>query len=326
MKTIQKLSLLVLALITISACSNDDDATPQTNQETTLNIVETAQANAELSLLVEAVIQTGLTDALSASGERTVFAPNNTAFTAFLNTNGFDSLAEVPNDILTQVLLNHVITDNNITSSVLIGNRGYVNTLATGPNDTNLSLYYNGMNGVMLNGASTVTTANIETTNGIVHVVDAVIGLPTIATFATSNPDLSSLVAALQLADTGTPTVPYIETVSNSQTGPFTVFAPTNDAFTALLEELELNSLEDVDAATADAILTYHIVNNANVQSSQLSSGTVTTLGGDITADASAFTLTDANNRVSAIITTLVDIQATNGVVHAIDTVLLPPQ
>lgn len=326
MKTIQKLSLLVLALITISACSNDDDASPQTNQEITLNIVETAQANAELSLLVEAVIQTGLTDALSANGERTVFAPNNTAFTAFLNTNGFDSLAEVPNDILTQVLLNHVITDTNITSSVLIGNRGYVNTLATGPNDNNLSLYYNGMNGVMLNGASTVTTANIETTNGIVHVVDAVIGLPTIATFATSNPDLSSLVAALQLADTGTPTVPYIETVSNSQAGPFTVFAPTNDAFTALLEELELNSLEDVDAATADAILTYHIVNNANVQSSQLSSGTITTLGGDITADASAFTLTDANNRVSALITTLVDIQATNGVVHAIDTVLLPPQ
>lgn len=83
--------------------------------------------------------------------------------------------------------------------------------------------------------------------------------------------------------------------------------------------------LADVDPATVDAILTYHIV-SGNVQSSQLVSGTVTTLGGDITANTSTLTLTDSNLRESAIIPSLVNIQATNGVAHAIDKVILPPQ
>ena len=71
-----------------------------------------------------------------------------------------------------------------------------------------------------------------------------------------------------------------------------------------------------------NVVIKYHIV-NANVQSSQLQSGTVGTLGGNITADATAFTLTDPNGRVSNIVTSLVDIQAANGVVHVIDKVIL---
>lgn len=230
--------------------------------------------------------------------------------------------------MLSQILLNHVVS-GALTSTDLTGlGEGYTNTNASGPGSTNLSLYFNTSNGVMFNGASTVTAADIVGTNGIIHAVNAVIELPTIATFATSNPALSSLVAALQLADTGTPTVPYITTVSDANAGPFTVFAPTNDAFSDLLLELDPSgntALGDLAPATVDAVLTYHIV-NANVQSSMLTSGTVTTLGGDITADATNFTLTDPNNRVSNIITSLVDIQATNGVVHAIDKVILPPQ
>ena len=121
------------------------------------------------------------------------------------------------------------------------------------------------------------------------------------------------------------PTVPYINTVSDSDAGPFTVFAPTDAAFGDLLTELNANALTDLPTVTVDAVLTYHIV-AANIQSSQLTSGTVNTLGGNITADTTNFTLVDANNRTSNIITTLVDIQATNGVVHAIDKVILPPQ
>ncbi len=73
-----------------------------------------------------------------------------------------------------------------------------------------------------------------------------------------------------------------------------------------------------------DTVLLYHIV-GANVQSSGLPNGTVATLGGNITADNTAFTLTDANERVSNIVTTLVDIQGINGVVHVIDKVILFP-
>ena len=323
MKTIKKLSLLFLATFAFVSCSDDDDA--QQMQEQQLNIVETAQATPSLSILVEAAVQVGLVDALSASGDKTVLAPTNDAFTAFLDAKGFASLEEVPDEVLTQILLNHVIDGSNIMSSDLAGSTGYTTTLASGPNNTNLSLFWDGTSGVTFNGTSNVALADINTSNGIVHVVDAVIDLPTIKTFATSNPNLTNLVAALQYADSGMPTVPYITTVSDAEAGPFTVFAPTDAAFGDLLVELNATALTDLDTATVDAVLTYHIV-AANVQSSMLASGPVTTLGGDITADATAFTLTDANDRVSNIITSLVDIQATNGVVHAIDQVILPPQ
>ncbi|GAA4303160.1 fasciclin domain-containing protein [Aestuariibaculum suncheonense] len=315
-----KVLMLLLAVIVFSSCSDDDDD----KMQKPLNIVEIAQATPELSLLVEAVVKADLVDALSAAGDKTVLAPTNTAFTAFLSAKGFASLDAVPTNVLTQILLNHVIGGSNIMSSDLIGNMGYTNTLADGPNNTKLSLYYNGTSGVMFNGSSSVTVPDIKASNGIIHVVNGVIDLPTIATFATSNAALSTLVDVLAYADTGMPTVPYIETVSNPNAGPFTVFAPTNDAFVSLLAELNVSALTDIATDTVDAVLLHHIV-NANLQSSQLVSGTVTTLGGDITADASAFTLTDSNGRVSNIVTSLVDIQATNGVVHVIDKVILFP-
>ncbi|GAA4282345.1 hypothetical protein GCM10022260_27680 [Gaetbulibacter aestuarii] len=288
-----------------------------------VNVVETAQANPDLSILVDAVVKANLVDALSADGSMTVLAPTNEAFTAFLADKGFATLDDVPVDVLTQILLNHVVAGTNYKSSDIAGSMGYVNTLADGPNGTKLSLYYDGTAGVTFNGYSDVVVPDVLATNGIIHVVDKVIDLPTIATFATSNPALSTLVDVLAYADTGTPTVPYIDTVSEPTAGPFTVFAPTNDAFGDLLTELGVSALTDIPTDTVDAVLLMHIV-NANVQSSMLTSGEVATLGGPITADASAFTLTDANGRVSNIITSLVDIQGTNGVVHVIDKVILP--
>ncbi len=316
-----KITSLLMVMLLIMSCSDDDD---NSTMQPTLNIVETAQTSSELSILVDAVVQAGLVDALSATGDKTVLAPTNAAFMAFLEDKGFNSLSEVPNDVLTQILLNHVIADVNIYSTSLINTSGYTNTMASGPNNTNLSLYFDGSSGVMFNGTATVQVADIETSNGVVHVIDQVIDLPTIATFATTNSNLSILVDALAYADTGTPTVPYINTVSNGEAGPFTVFAPTNDAFASLLTELNVSALTEIETATVDAVLLHHII-NANVQSSQLTSGTVTTLGGDIEANASAFSLTDANGRTSNIVTSLIDIQATNGVVHVIDKVILPP-
>ncbi|XCF05410.1 fasciclin domain-containing protein [Tamlana crocina] len=320
LKTISKIASFVMIMFFMTSCNDDDD---NNNMQPSLNIVQTAQTSSQLSILVDAVVQAGLVDALSASGNKTVLAPTNAAFTAFLQDKGFNSLSDVPNDVLTQILLNHVIADTNIYSASLVNTSGYTNTMAEGPNNSNLSLYFDGSSGVTFNGMSSVQIADIETSNGVVHVVDKVIDLPTIATFATTNSNLSILVDALAYADTGNPTVPYINTVSDGEAGPFTVFAPTNDAFASLLAELNVSALTDIDTETVDAVLLNHIV-NANVQSSMLTSGTVSTLGGDITADANAFTLTDANGRMSNIVTSLVDIQGTNGVVHVIDKVILP--
>lgn len=334
MKIISKtcnLLTVFLLVIGITGCSDDDDNNGPGVQATT--VVDVAIANGFTSLAA-ALQATDLVTTLQGTGPFTVFAPTNAAFTDLLNTTGLDlnNLSTVEEELVRNILLNHVIVGSTITSTNLVDlGSGYVNTAATGPNDANLSLYFNTANGVVLNGQSNVDTNNVNlaATNGIVHVVNEVIALPTIATFATTNSALSTLVAALNFADTGTPTVQpsYIDVVSDSTTGPFTVFAPTNTAFNDVLMELGLTGLgegpNELNAATTDAVLLMHIV-NANVQSSGLPNGTVTTLGGDITADNTAFTLTDGLDREIGIITSLVDIQATNGVVHVIDKVIRP--
>ena len=281
------------------------------------NIVTHATANPELSSLVSALTAGGnntFTNLLSSSTtEFTVFAPNNAAFSAFTNPGGYD---------INNILSNHVIVGATATSNGLTNS--YVSTAAKNSDNDALSLYINTDNGVRLNGMSNVALADIIASNGVIHVVDQVIDLPTVVTFALANPALSNLVAALQSADSQMPSPNLIGTLSG--TGPFTVFAPTNDAFSALLLELDASGntgLGDVPSSTVESILLYHVV-SGNVRSSDLTSGPVTTLGGPINLDASNLTLTDPNGRVSNIIPSLVDIQGINGVVHAIDKVLLP--
>jgi len=317
-----KLITLFILTISLTSCSDDDDNNSDAQMA---DIEDVIDDNSELTILDEALELTGLDDTLETSGPFTVFAPTNDAFAAVLESNSeWNSLSDIPTETLTNLLLNHVIVGQDLSSTDLVNaGSGYVNTGATGPNGTNLSLYFSTTDGVQLNGMSTVTDADNVASNGTVHVVDAVILLPTIATFATTNPALSTLVDALAYADSGEPTVPYISTVSDATAGPFTVFAPTNDAFTDVLAELEISSLEDLGTATTDAVLLMHII-SGNIQSSALPNGTVTTLGGDITADNTAFTLTDGLDREIGIVTTLVDIQATNGVVHVVNKVIRP--
>ncbi|MEO1031652.1 MAG: fasciclin domain-containing protein [Bacteroidota bacterium] len=319
-----KLLTVFLLVLGVTGCSDDDDNNGPGVQTTT--IIDVAAANG-LTSLAAALEATGLTSTLQGTGPFTVFAPDNAAFTTLLTNAGLDldNLSTAEEALVRNILLNHVIIGQNISSTDLVNlGSGYTNTGATGPNGANLSLYFNTTSGVVLNGQSTVSNPDLTATNGVIHVVNTVIDLPTIATFATSNDALSVLVDALAYADTGTPTVPWIDTVSNAEAGPFTVFAPTNDAFVDLLAELNVNALTELETSTVDGVLTYHVV-GANVQSTQLQTGTVATLGGDITADATNFTLTDANGRVSNIVVTLVDIQGINGVVHVIDKVILIP-
>ena len=323
-----KLLTVFLLVVGLTGCDSDDDNNGPAVQTTT--IIDIAATNG-LSSLAAALDATGLTSTLEGTGPFTVLAPDNAAFTALLNATGIDlnNMTTEQEALVRNILLNHVIIGQNIASTDLVNlGSGYTNTGATGPNGENLSLYFNTEAGVVFNGQSTVTNPDLEATNGTIHVVNTVIGLPTIATFATSNGALSTLVAALGNADSGTPTVPWIDTVSDPEAGPFTVFAPTNDAFGDVLAELSLTGFGEgegqLNAATTDTVLLYHVV-GANVQSGQLTSGAVGTLGGDITADATNFTLTDANGRVSNIVVSLVDIQGINGVVHVIDKVILFP-
>lgn len=323
LKTLKILPLLIFMTI-IQSCSNDDD----TNMPQEKDIVQIAIATPELSSLVVAlqVADGNLVTALSGNGPFTVLAPTNTAFQKFLTDNGYANLSDVPKAMLSNILLNHVIAGEVASTNLINAGSGYAKTIATGPQGENLSLYFNADTNVTFNGLSTVTNADISASNGTIHIVDAVIALPTIVDFAVANPALSSLVAALQSADSQSPSPNLIPTLSGN--GPFTVFAPTNDAFAALLNELDPSgntTLADVPAETVEAILKYHVV-SGNITSTMIPNGEVQTLGGMVSINAAKLSITDPNNRISNIIPALVDIQAVNGVVHAIDKVVLPKQ
>lgn len=307
-------TILALALgSTFTSCNEDDEPAEESN------IVELAQGNSDLSSLVDAVVRAGLVDALSdETASYTVFAPTNAAFATFLQANGFNSVDDVPAEVLSNILLNHVLVGEVPASQVATG---YANTLATyAGTESNIDMFINTASGVVINGASTVVITDQEASNGVVHVVDAVIGIPKVPTFAAANPDFSILVQALTRSDL---TTNYVDFLSGD--GPFTVFAPNDAAFAALLTELGASGLADIDAATLEAVLTYHVVANANVLAGDLSEGqtVATAQGGSFTVSLSGGAkITDGAGRETNIVAT--DIQGSNGVVHAIDRVLLP--
>lgn len=315
-------ALVVIFALSFTSCSSDDD----NNTTTTPNIVETALATPNLSTLVAALqaADGDLVTVLNGNGPFTVLAPTNAAFDNFLAANGFTSLDQVPTDVLSQILLNHVIS-GDVKSTDL--STGYVSTSATGTGNNNLSLYVNTSNGVRFNGVSSVTTADVVASNGVVHIVDAVIGLPDVTTFATADPNFSSLVSALT-ADNSFTYVSTLQTADGQSPAPFTVFAPTNDAFQALLDSNpSWNSLSDIPTGTLASVLEYHVIAANNIRSGVLSDGLTTpaTLQGStltVNISGSAVSLTTTSGGTSNVIA--VDVQATNGVIHALDAVLLP--
>jgi uncharacterized surface protein with fasciclin (FAS1) repeats len=315
--------ILALSFTVFISCDDDDDYAPAPVAETN-TIVDFVSSNADYSILLEALLLADgdLPSVLSGEGPFTVFAPNNAAFTAFLSANNFTALSDIPTDVLTQVLLNHVVSGNAVSSSLTTGYE--VSSLSTAtPTGNNMSLYINTSDGVVINGIATVTTADVSVDNGTIHAVDTVIGLPTVVTFAVADPNFSILKTALTRSDLTFDFVATLSTANGTTPAPFTVFAPTNDAFVDLLAELNVASLDAIDEPTLKGTLEMHAVAGANVLAAGLSDGMIIgTLGGDITANITdGATLTDANNRVSAIIAT--DIQASNGVIHAIRKVLL---
>jgi uncharacterized surface protein with fasciclin (FAS1) repeats len=138
----------------------------------------------------------------------------------------------------------------------------------------------------------------------------------TIAEIAASNPDFSTLMTAVSAAGLG-------ETLAGE--GPFTVFAPTNDAFAALPAGTVEKLLKPANKDQLAAILTYHVV-PATVMAADVTSGEVKTVNGatfDVKADDMGVTITDGQGNTANVVQT--DIVASNGVIHVIDAVLLPP-
>ncbi len=337
------LLLLTITLVTWS-CSDDDDVEPMTANE--MNIVQTAQAEDALSSLVAALTTadnsegTDLVGTLSSDGPFTVFAPTNDAFTALLNQlDDFESLSDFDTDeeraILTSILTYHVVSGVAASSSDL--SNGMTVTTVQGED---LTINIDG--DVFIDDATEidakVVIADVEASNGVVHVIDKVM-LPqaiidalngeempeengTLVDIVVATEPLSLLEAAVIKAD-------LVATLSSD--GPFTVFAPTDDAFVALLEVLgdDYNSLDDFDTdeeiALLKNILLFHVV-AAEVKSTDLAAGQVATAfennSVEIIASGDTFVIGDASDTDANI--TGVDIMASNGIAHTIDKVLLP--
>lgn len=324
-----KPTLLAFMLVFAVSCDDDDNDGPMLSPS--LDIVELASGTEGLSSLVAAVTQAGLAETLQGDGPFTVFAPTDAAFAAFLEANDFAALEDVPVAVLTQVLLNHVVSGANFSTDL---ETGYVSTLSTaGAGDTALSMFVNTGDGVVLNGGAmnggaTVAAADVRASNGVVHVVDAVIGLPTVVNHAIANPNFSTLVAALTTLTPGTDFASILSRTEGENADmvnpAFTVFAPTNDAFA------------DLAAVPAEALLTqvllHHVVAGANVRSGMLNPNGVTpatTLENDeirITLPGTGDNIADiqdgtGNTDIGII---AVDVQAANGVIHAINKVMIP--
>jgi uncharacterized surface protein with fasciclin (FAS1) repeats len=295
------------------------------SKSTTETIVGVASGNEAYSSLVTAVIAADLVDALSSEGPFTVFAPVDAAFGA-LDQDLLNDLLTNPEskDTLAGILTYHVVPGRIPSGdlgldvgSILRGEyiSGYVETL----NGADLRIDTTPF-GVMINGSSMVVMPDVEASNGIIHVIDEVLLPPAdIVDTAISNPDFSTLVEAVVKAG-------LVDALRGTDPE-MTVFAPTNAAFDAaakaLLENPEATGselVEALDVPTLTAVLLYHVV-GAVVYSSEVEEGSVPTLNGasaTVSIGEMGLMIDGAN-----IIAT--DVEASNGVIHVIDQVILPP-
>lgn len=311
--------LITFLAVILTSCSKKGDLA--INNSSNKNIVETLDSypstvatdndgiaagaksmKPTFATLKVALARTGLTSTVSTQ-QLTVFAPTDAAFASLgLYPN---NIASVPN--LREILLYHVVA--GLVYSNQLSN-GFVSTVNGAAVQIDLS------NGVKVNDAN-VIAADISARNGVIHVIDKVLLPPTLnlVELAQSlNPEFTILVSAVIKAG-------LTDVLANG--GPYTVFAPTNDAFVALLAEKGFTSLDDVPTDVLTDILKYHVV-NGRVYSSDLTNGPVNTLNGSFNINVNTLTITDAQGRDAGLVPSLLNVQATNGVVHVINRVILP--
>jgi len=267
-------------------------------------IVGTAVANGNFGVLAAALTEANLVDTLNGPGPFTVFAPTDAAFTALLEALGATADELLARSDLADILTYHVASGKVMSTD--LSNGMAVTTLQGATATVGIS------GGTVTIQGATVTTADVVCSNGVIHIIDAVMLPPNIVQVAVAAGSFTTLAAALTQAN-------LVDTLTG--TGPFTVFAPTDAAFTALLTSLDVTAEQLLAREDLSAILTYHVA-SGKVMSGDLSDGmAVTTVqGSTLTVGISGGTVTIGDAAVTA-----ADIVASNGVIHVIDKVLMPP-
>lgn len=317
------LSLAALLVVAVGVASAAGTAKQQAKPKT---IVQTAVAAGQFKTLVGLVKQAGLAGTLSKPGNFTVFAPTDKAFASLKKSNPdlFEKVASDPK-LLKAVLTYHVVPKRIPAVAALAAAKK--NAKVKTVQGERIALSLKGGK-IVLNGSAKVVAADVKASNGIIHVIDQVIVPPsllappaptkTIVEIAVGNPQFSTLVSLVQKAG-------LVSVLSGP--GPFTVFAPTNEAF----DKLKAAAPATFDAVVNDPklltkVLTYHAL-AGSVQSAQAitvaqQNGSVTSVEGEpikLSIVGGKLTLNGSATVIAA------DILATNGVIHVIDTVIVPP-
>ena len=290
------LAFLVVTLLTASALPLNATA------DATQDIPTNAAATGIHDSLVAALSHAGLVTTLQGTGPFTVFAPTDQAFAdAGIDLNDFDTPEE--NATLSDILLHHVVSGEVASTDVTDG------MMAAMVNGDKVKFSVDNTGTVMV-GPATVTIADVQASNGIIHVIDTVLMPPTdIPTTAAATGIHTSLVAAVIQAD-------LLPTLQGD--GPFTVFAPTDQAFTDAGIDLAALDTPEGKAALSD-ILLYHVV------SAEVPAANVTDC---MVADAAngqplSFTVGDSV-MVNDANVTMTDVISSNVLIHVIDKVLTP--
>ena len=323
MKNLFKIiALLALCIVAVS-CDDDDDPPAQ---QTIYDITAT---NPNFSTLKTALDRTGLNTVLDGSGQFTVFAPTNDAFTSFLSTTTFATVNDVPVAVLKNILLNHVIGAEVISAAISTGYASTLTPINATANAPTISMFIelSGttviLNGGPLNSGATVTTADVDASNGVIHIVGNVIAIPTVVSHVVANPNFDTLQSIV--------TSPAQSAVLAALQGltaaaPATLFAPSNAAFaTATGTGGWANG---ATSAQVTKVLQYHATAAGNVRSSQLTNNQIipmitnpvqntTVILGTGTVD-----IRDTANSLSRVFQA--DVQASNGVIHGVSKVLQP--
>jgi uncharacterized surface protein with fasciclin (FAS1) repeats len=302
----------------MAACGGGDDDAPGT--------LASEATERGFSALVAAADKAGLVPALSdPTANLTVFAPTDAAFDGVAKTLGFTDASAMVNALdsatLAKILQYHVLPARK-TAADLVAGGATQDTLYTFEGSA-ATLALDTTSGVKITDEllteSTVTTANVAASNGVIHVIDKVLvppGVLNVVQMAQLNPAFSVLVEAVVAAN-------LAGTLSGA--GPFTVFAPTDDAFTAALTELSLTKADLLASPALGSILTYHVV-SGDVRAADVVAlpkpATVTTVQGETFSVGTDLGITDQRARTATLVAT--DVVASNGVIHVIDKVILP--
>ena len=297
----------LLSLLLITACSDDDGTNiidvPNGGDEE-LNLVELAQGDDRFTTLVDLIVDADLDGTLSGD-EFTVFAPTNAAFDALFEV---VDPADLTTDDIIEILTYHV-TGGTIRSGDLIAQQD-VEML-----NEERTLVQSSAAGVLINGSSNVVEADLVASNGVIHAIDEVL-LP-------SGFREASLIEVAQAAEDFEILLSLVESAGLTTTlqflGPYTTFAPNDEAFTALFADVDPNGLS---AEQVQFILTYHVIIGEPIFAANLApEQTVATAAEEvlyITSDENGVVVNGSSNVIAA------DVTASNGVIHVVDQVLLP--